>query len=358
MTEKEIKNNRRIADEVADLYVRMEAQESTADDLRQLMAWAADDPEKLNAFEKLNRVWEATGDIRPDEAIIHGPENILQAGLWGAIRWKIPAQWGRMAAMAGAAAVLLVFGLLFVLSGEPQSYRTTVGELRQVALTDGSQIHLNGSSEVTVDYAGNRRYLVLDRGEAYFEVAHDRERAFVVEVGGVLVKAVGTAFNIDYTGEDVTVSVVEGTVQVELSENLKRHMGGDTPGLYASVGEQVAVQKNTARVRRNNALGKVAGVAAGTAPYVLRKDPASSDQSLAWRKGVLNLDGESLAKAVERINRQSSKQVAISDIRLRDLPIYGSFHLDNVSSFIQAVEVLYPIRHIETEQGYLLSYRD
>lgn len=330
-----------VPDDVVDLFVRFESQESTPDDLRLLMSWAANNPDKLDDFEALNDIWTETGKVLPDQDVIHGPEVSHFSGK----AKMISIVFGNIAAIA--AVVVLVFGLTFYQSPTPLDYQTQVGEIKQVALEDGSRVHLNGASAVTVNYVDNKRLLKMDKGEAYFEVAHDKDRAFIVEVGGVLVRALGTAFNIDYTHDNVTVSVIEGTVQVGLSEDVRRGKKPEETEILASIGDKVEFKTIAS-------LDRFSYKNAPVIP-VLQKNSKPGKYPLAWQKGILNLDGETLGVAVERINRQSVKQVVISDIRLNDLPIYGSFYLNNVDSFINAIEVLYPIKHVETVKGYLLS---
>ena len=345
-----------VSKDVADLYVRLDAQDCTPNDMRQLMDWAVDHPEKLDEMEDLSKLYELVGRVRPDEAVIHAPSK--PASFWAQVRdWG----WGyRSLGTAGGlmAAAFMVFFLSYtaLVPDNALQYHTNIGELRNVALNDGSRVHLNGDSQLTVRYQEHQRYLTLSEGEAFFEVAKDHEREFVVEVGGVLVKAVGTAFNIDYTGDNITVSVTEGTVKIDLAEHAREASQQDSAELYASVGEQVAISKVTpGKIQKSRKeAGPSAAYRAGS--YLLTKATVPLDHSSSWREGVLHLDGEGLGKTVNRINRQSLKQIAISDVRLTNLPIYGSFHLDDPDSFIKAVEVLYPIEHIRTEQGYLLVY--
>ena len=63
-------------------------------------------------------------------------------------------------------------------------------------LPDGSFASLNTASRVSVRFTPERRAVRLEEGEAWYQVAHDRARPFVVEAGPVRVQAVGTAFSV------------------------------------------------------------------------------------------------------------------------------------------------------------------
>ena len=344
-----------ISKDVAELYIRMETRESTADDLRQLMDWAVDNPEKLDEMEELSNLYETIGNVRPAEEIIHAPDR--SSNLWKATTRRM---WNgspiRTFGLVAATLALFIFGYFLEFAPDSQNYQTGIGEIRNVALEDGSKVHLNGDSLVTVSYKKDQRYLVLDGGEAFFEVAKDKEREFIVEVGGVLVQAVGTAFNIDYTNNDVTVSVTEGTVRIGVADEAQLPANQRSPMLYATVGEKIAIRKAAPTIHRSVAEEDVS-INRRIGAYVLEKETSSPDHFSSWRSGVLHLNGEPLSTTIDRINRQSQKQIAISDVRLKPLPIYGSFRLDDTDSFIKAIEVLYPIQHIETDKGYVLTYK-
>lgn len=309
--------------EVEDLFVRVSAGEGTDRDLQRIAEWADKDPERLDRFAQLSQVWEAAGRLRGDALRVPGKPRVLFRRTF-------------IAAAAAGLAVIAI-GIVLVmrqLAPEARSYATEVGELRKLALPDGSYVHLNGNSSLVVSFQPERRSLRLEQGEAFFEVAHDPARKFVVEASGVRVEAIGTAFNVDLTSERVYVTVAKGVVRVN--------------ELTATAGQRISVATGAQ--------------AAGAAPKLIQPPgageggSANGESPLAWREGILYLNGETLAVAVEHINRQSGRQVAIADVRLANLPIYGSFYLHDVDSFVRAVEVLYPIRHVETDQGVLLMH--
>ena len=96
----------------------------------------------------------------------------------------------------------------------PDDYQTAAGERRVVTLADGSRLSLDASSEVTVQYRKHARDLHLLKGQARFDVAHDKSRPFSVVAGNQRVIATGTAFNIDMAGPKVFVTLIEGHVVV------------------------------------------------------------------------------------------------------------------------------------------------
>ena len=111
-----------------------------------------------------------------------------------------------------AAAVAAGVVLAPVMSG--QRYRTLVGEIRRVPLADGSMAAINTDTTLDVRFQKTERAVKLDRGEAWFQVAKDRTRPFVVAAGDIRVQAVGTAFSVRRKSAGAEVRVTEGVVEV------------------------------------------------------------------------------------------------------------------------------------------------
>ncbi len=107
-----------------------------------------------------------------------------------------------MALAAAAAMIVVVCGAVWILArwralGAADRLTVTAhGEQGVRQLPDGSVLHLNTDSEVTVRYSHGERLVELERGEALFQVAHDDQRRFRVAAGEAGVLAVGTRFDV------------------------------------------------------------------------------------------------------------------------------------------------------------------
>jgi len=122
-------------------------------------------------------------------------------------------------AIAAAFLITLTLGALWLVTAHPgASYSTAVGSIKALPMKDGSTITLNTDSDIRVAMSDTERRVDLDKGEAFFEVAKDLNRPFVVRVGAERVIAVGTKFSVRREAEDVRVIVTEGRVRVERAE--------------------------------------------------------------------------------------------------------------------------------------------
>ncbi len=130
-------------------------------------------------------------------------------------RFRKPSMWAAITAIAAS----FIFALVNLtnLTGHEnfvREYQTEPGQHQFVSLEDGSNIHLNTQSKLTVTFAQAERRVDMGYGEALFEVAHDGERPFIVSVAGRDVRVVGTKFNIRRFNRKLTVTVTEGVVDV------------------------------------------------------------------------------------------------------------------------------------------------
>jgi len=211
-----------------------------------------------------------------------------------------------------------------------QLYRTQIGERRIVVLSDGSRVQLNTGSTIEAAMTAKARKIRLVRGEALFEVAHNKARPFLVDAGTAQLRAVGTAFNVRIRDEVVELTVTEGVVAVSSGGQVLRSAAA--PHIAAGGGAVI----------RPGAV----------APTQL--DDAEMRQRTAWREGVIELDGETLAQAVEEFNRYRSAPIILGDARLANIRVGGRFEVDEADKFLLALETGFPIRAMPASDGSLL----
>lgn len=234
-----------------------------------------------------------------------------------------------------AASVVVVLGAavaLYLASSSGPDYKTPVGGTASVPVADGSHVTLNTDSAIRVLLTNLERRVQLDQGEAYFEVASDPGRPFVVTAGSKRVVAVGTKFSVRRLGNDVRVSVTEGKVRVE-----------EQPLL---AGAPQSMSLLTA--------GSVANTREGSI-LVQRESPAEVEESLSWRTGYLTFHENTLSDAVAEFNRYSSRKIVIEDPAVGSIRLSGRFRTTEYDAFVRLLEGGFPIRAQHLEHQIILT---
>lgn len=261
-----------------------------------LAHWLAGDPRRAGALLQAQAAWLSLDDARPEAVASRRP--LIGRAM---TRRSLVVAGGALAASIAGAALFLPRG---------RTFATGLGEVRRLPLPDGSLAAINTSSALEVDTTPALRRIVLTQGEAWFQVAKDAQRPFVVEAGGVHVRAVGTAFSVRRHEAGADVYVTEGIVEVTTRD------GG---------------------VRRPMTAGAGVFFSDDATAQPLASDSASVDRVLAWRSGDIALDGRPLASAVAEFNRYNRRQIVIRDAALLDERLDGTFRTNNPVEFAQAV---------------------
>lgn len=326
--------------------VRLAADDLSAAERAAFQAWLAESASHRDAYRAAQGAWSALdlagGAVSADPAAVPAglehdlaaTERLIAARLPGprrALRRRL--LWGAAAGLAAGILVTLAVLQLIPNATRPpvdaaESYRTSVGERRVVALVDGSTVTLNAESELVASLTEQRRSLALLYGEAFFEVAKDPERPFVVAVGGGTVTAVGTAFNVYHRGDTTRVTVLEGEVEVERLPPPAEQPATAPPESPASV-----------HLTERQAVALSAQV---LEPVTL--EPAATAAEASWRSGRLVLDAATLAEMVAAIDPYVPGSIEIADERIAGLVGGGVVRVDDAEAILKAVEVAWPVR--------------
>jgi transmembrane sensor len=285
-----------------------------------LSAWIAADPRHARAFELATEAWEIGGSVPATAVPRISP-----------LRRRTP-RLGFAKPALGAAVVLALAGAVAVLSLRNPPISTETGEQRSVTLDDGTRVSLNTDTRLSVHYTKSERQIRLETGEAFFDVAKNPRRPFVVLAGRESVMALGTSFMVRRDDSVVDVTLVEGKVTVTT--------GG--------VSDTVVTPTANTRVLAPGERLRIAG----SAPAL---DRPSIDAVTAWRRGEVVLDHTRRADAVQEMNRYSREKLSISTPSSGDILVSGIFRAGDSARFARAIADTYQLRIVEEPTRILLS---
>ncbi len=313
--------NRRLSDRevalTASSWVVRSNRGLTAVEQDEYSAWLAADPRHGVWLAKRRQAWsefDVLTEWRPEHSAEPNPDLLATPRpRQRRLRLIFPAV---LALAAGLAVALWVPRQSETRKTEPGTAVAKDYESR--ALDDGSVVELNGGAQIEVRFTTEERRVRLVRGEAHFLVAKNPLRPFVVEAGGVAVRAVGTAFDVLLSGHAVEVLVTEGRVRV------------DPPAATAALQPAPDVAAGQ-RV--------VVALAGGEISAVTTVSPDEMARRLAWQPRLLDFSTTPLAEVAAEFNRRNRTQLVLADPSLRMMPIVASFRSDNVDGFVRMLEL-------------------
>ena len=316
-----------------------------------LDAWLGENAAHRVAFLRLEAVWQESARLKTFAAGDMGGY-ISARGEWARSPYFAPldthsnARRGRRATLrkqrrwpifAGIAASLLVAAAIaggFIWHGytrvDSAAWKTAMGARKIVHLPDGSTATLGSETDLHMAFSRRERDLELTRGEAFFDVAHDAARPFVVHANGYRVIAVGTRFDVRHDAGRLRVVVTRGLVRLQSASDPAKPPAMLPAGSIATVadGGDVAISQVTA-------------------------DEAS--EALSWRSGFVVFHRTPLAEAVREFNRYNTRQIVIADSSLDALRVGGNFKLDNRDAFVRLMQAVFPVEAQQRGRDIVLT---
>lgn len=285
---------------------------------RALEAWLAESSAHRVAYLRLKTAWRRADRLAALRSLptASAPAND-------------PARATRRAwrGLEAAAAAVVAIGLgafLFELGGfgAPEEYRTQLGGREVVPLADGSKVELNTDTRIRARVEDANRIVWLDRGEAFFDVAKDEDRPFVVMAGTHRITVLGTKFSVRRDDLDVQVKVLEGRVRVDAIDGNGEGSAKRPPTMLT--GGQVAVAR-------------------AESTLVVDRPVRDIGNELAWRGGMLVMNQWTLGEAAREFNRYNRRKLVV-DASAEDIRLGGSFESGGVEAFARLLKDAYGLR--------------
>jgi transmembrane sensor len=307
---------KRAHEEAAAWFARLSRKSVSLQSLEDFGAWRRH-PANRAAYQAVEALWRESGQVAGGAAIDAAVTDALNRG-------KRAAGPSRVWLAGIATASLALFAMVAVLTvGRGATYATRVGEQRLVRLDDGTAVRLDTDSKIAVTFRRGERRVQLVRGQAFFDVAHDAARPFIVNAGPMSVRDVGTRFDVRRDGAQAKVTLVEGVIQV-------RGLGVSTQAWTLKPGEQASL---------------------GRTPTLTVADVR---QATSWTSGRVVFRSLPLAQAIEEINRYSPHKIRLAAQGVADVPVTGSFETGDVDAFVSAVSDLHGLVANKSADGTIV----
>lgn len=290
------------------------------EDAAALSAWLAGDPRRHGALLRAEAGWHSLS-----RAQALGPSARWQDK--AATVFPLPSR-RRLLTAAAAGGGLIAASFLAVFALRQDEAITHMGEIRRLPMSDGSIATLNTDSRLRINMAESERRIELIEGEAWFKVAHNRQRPFIVSAGQSRIKAVGTAFSVKKHPDGVEVLVTEGTVQAW-------SVADDRETVLLNAGERTVLREHQ--------------------PVKIVHAPDAIDSDLAWREGQIALNGKTLSQVAAEFNRYNRIQIVIEDEALGRERLIGRLSANDPEAFSGAVVEAFGVNIHKTDKAILIG---
>ncbi len=352
----------RVEEQAARWLVRMQSGACSAEDIVEHKAWLNANLMHLRAYRRLESLWEQLGqygnhpDIllerrlaktasrKPAKILPHPAQHCVQQQ---AVRQQeATAQQnsgytrrnrsGWLPFALAASLVVAFLGINFDIGDfrgdlyEEDVYQTAIGEQDSLKLDDGSVVLLDTQTRLREDFSAQQRRIVLEKGQARFDVAHDKTRPFVVEAGNGKITALGTAFVVKKAHGEVLVTLLEGSVAV--AKDLPAIADEFEPVTKLEAGQQLAYSDKG----------------------MSEADTVDIPQVIAWQQGRLIFEDHSLADVIEDLNRYSKRKILLGDQSLESIRVTGVFKSGDTRKAIQALTTYFSMQVTNDANGNLI----
>lgn len=308
--------------EAAEWFAKRQGQTHSAEQEDIFQQWLHASSANTLAYEQCKMLWQMSLELVEDNDI---QNELSQAKNGKAVHHPV---------LKVAAAIFLLISIALISNFFlPDKYQTSIGEQRVVVLPDGSTAILNTDTSISVKFDEGQRYIKLNHGEAYFDVIPDKSRSFEVQVEQRIVKAIGTQFNVSVLDDEVNVAVLEGVVVVN-----------DEATIFDESTNFVELEQGE-------------GILFTAENTITEVDRIDMEQVAAWRERKLYFKSAKLFQAVAQYNRYTDIKIKIIDSAIGNEKISGVFNIDDMDSFIFAIETAFDVYVIRNKDGIFLMPR-
>lgn len=318
--------------------------------------WIAESPAHGEAFAEAEIMWGALGRINlkpcaaptelsdtPFGAVV---EPVPSSDPWAASAQISRPNYGpRIAAgiltLALAAAIWILVYTPVTSDLSPPADRTRFvsgpASSKMINLPDGSLIRLEPNSDLSVGFSETKRVVEVAQGDAFYAVASEPTRPFLVRTGNATIEVTGTRFTTELRDGGVEVAVIEGSVDVYASADVSKEpvdlnrfalTAGDV--IWTDDGREVEVLPS---LKPENASAS--------------RQTQTVTQSRVVRRTYRN---EALSKVVADMNRYASSPITVAS-QATGVELTGTFNIADTDALLATIDLALPVQVMRDEQG-------
>lgn len=361
--EKEIK----IPEEINLLITKAITEELNEEDLLKIGNWLKADKANAEYFRNLTGSWFISGFYKENEFDPDRSYEKLKNRLTenkkqrtGIFRIKLV----RWSAAAAASVIIFILGSLNPWSGikkDKELFKSGITEIispfgsrTRIMLSDGSEVWMNAGTRIKYSDSYNISERVLElEGEAFFSVKSDNEKPFIVKTFGLVVKALGTKFNVKSYSDELTETavLVEGKIEVEVMKKEK-----DSEIYTLEPNQKLVVLNGTTRIFGPEEAPEEKSLVKKT-PLPVKIDIESNIKSelyTSWKEDRWVILREPLSTLVTSLERRYNMKFRFADNELMDYKFTGIISNETIDQILEAIRLTAPARYVIVKDSVIL----
>ena len=313
-----------------DLLISYLLGEVSAEQARDIESWRLETPSNEIRFKRFQLIWESSKQLDLKDPIdaedslsrLKDKINDQRSDNLAIVQLKPKYSWLKV-----VAALVLIGGVawFYTTTQLVQSLKSTTDQLVKIdTLSDGSVITLNKNSvlEYPSKFREKQRLVVLAKGEAFFNVTPDQEKPFLIKSGKMLIRVVGTSFNVKLKNGAVEVIVETGKVEVSKGES----------HIFLEPGEKITVSENSIALKKEMTTDLLYN-------YYRTKEFVADDTPL-WRM-------------VQALNEAYDTNIVIQNPAIKNLPLNTTFKNEALDDILDVISRTFKIT-VEKKQSEIL----
>lgn len=315
--------------------------EADIEQIKNVEKWIFNSPENAKYLDELEKVWLETGNLNPKPVVVDIDKawKKIENQTYNKKIKSIPENRNFIWYFKRIAAVLIIsfgiFGVYKISTLKPVIHTLASAENILIdTLSDGSIINLNKNSKLTYpeEFEKDKRIVNLE-GEAYFKIAHNPEKPFIIDANGGYIQVVGTQFNVKSNHDDeiIEVFVEEGIVKIY---NLNTQ-SADTLSVILTKGEKGIINKK---------IGK---------PEKLNKTEQNSND-LYWKTKTLNFNSTRLEDAAKTLEKTFNVKIDVSE-KAKNLQITTIFEGDSLNQILEVIKLTFNLKISVQDNKYSID---
>lgn len=234
-----------------------------------------------------------------------------------------------------AAAVIVLICMTFFVrmllnnkETKPEVFAATK-KMIEKKLPDGSRVFINKNSEIAYAVNGDMREVKL-KGEAYFEVIHNESQPFVINVNGVLIKDIGTEFNVK--------TLANGDIEVKVEGGEVHFYTADNEGLKLVKGEKAIYSK--------------------TSKKFTKVSTDIFDNTSSYHSKIFNFKNARLQDVIDQINDVYSSDIRLANGKLANCRVTSPFNNQSVEEIVDVIADIFDLKIEKKDSTFILSGED